>query len=129
MKNILLACICVLVLVGCHQDSEKVRKQKEIYLSLSDVPRRELELEISRVMEKQHLATPGKAMIYLLDTIIDDLPKLNSMIDKTAADSGIQVPPKDPLEEAEDRNKTARVIQAMRQAREGIAEIESDASQ
>ena len=126
MKNILLACLTVLVLIGCDQDSAKVRKQKEIYFSvLSDVSRRVLELEINREMEKQHLATPGKAMIYLLDKNIEYLPQVNSMIDKAAAQSGIQLPLNDPLDQAEDRIKTARMIQAMRQGREAIAEIEA----
>jgi hypothetical protein len=129
MRTILLVSFTLLAVLGCHQDSPKVERQKAIYFSLSDVPRRELEREIARTMETQHLPTPGKAMIYLLDQSIAFLPRVDATVDQAAIQAGIQLPPKDPLNEAETRIKVAQKVQSLLQAREAIARIESEVDQ
>ena len=129
MRSMLLAFLTFSVFLGCHHDSPKVERQKAIYYSLSDVPRGELEREITRTMETQHLPTPGKAMIYLLDQSIAMFPRLDAMVDRAAVQAGIQVPPKDPLDEAEAQIKVARQVQSMLQARAAIARIEAEANE
>jgi len=106
-----------------------VKRQKDIYFSLSDVPRREQEREITKTMETQHLPTPGKAMIYLLDQNIAFLPRVDAMVNQAAIQAGVQLPPKDPLDEAEARIKVAREVRSMLQAREAIARIEAELNQ
>ena len=126
MKNIIFTALALLSLLGCHHDSDKVARQKTIYFSLSDVPRAELGREITRTMEVQHLSSPGKAMIYILDQSIAARPQLEAIVDKAAIQAGIPLPPKDPLDEAEDRIKVAKEIRTMSQARKAIAKIEEE---
>ena len=129
MKSLAFICLSALIILGCgNQDSPKVQRQKEIYFSVSGgVPRQELEKEITRVIDREHLATPGQAMIYLLDQSITYLPKVNSIVEKAASDIGAKLPPEDPLDAIEDQIKLARKIRAMTQARGAIAAIETEA--
>ena len=121
--------LALLTLLGCHHDSEKVARQKAIYFSLSDVPRAELEREITRTMETQNLSSPGKAMIYILDKSIAARPQLEAIVDQATIQAGFQLPPKDPLDEAEDKIRVAREIRTMFQAREAIAKLEEEVDQ
>ena len=124
MRAILLASLTAFVVLGCHYDSPKVERQKAIYFSVSDVPRRELEHGITRTMETQHLPTPGRAMIHILDQSIALLPQVDAMVEQAATKAGVRLPPKDPLDEAEAKIKVARQVRSMLQAREAIARIE-----
>jgi hypothetical protein len=126
LKAIMLASLTAFAVLGCHHDSPKVERQKAIYSSVSDVPHRELEHEIVRAMETQHLPTPGRAMIYLLDQSIAYLPRVDAMVEQAATKAGVRLPPKDPLEEAEAKIKVAREVQSMLAAREAIARIEAE---
>jgi hypothetical protein len=56
-------------------------------------------------------------------------PRLDAMVDRAAVQAGIQVPPKDPLDEAEAQIKVARQVQSMLQARAAIARIEAEANE
>ena len=129
MRTNPLVCLTLFVILGCHHDSSKVRRQKAIYFSVSDVPRAELEQEIARTMESQHLPTPGKAIIYILDQAIVMLPRVDAVVDQAAIQARVQLPPKDPLDEAEDRIKMARKVRSLLQAREAIARIEVESDQ
>src|SRR5437762_12568274 len=124
MRAILFASLAALAVLGCHHDSPKVERQKAIYFSVSDVPRRELEREITRTMETQHLATPGSAMIYLLDKSIEFLPRVDAMVEQAATKAGVHLPPKDPLDEAEANIKVARDVRSMLQPRTEIHRME-----
>lgn len=126
MKAILLAFFTAFAVLGCHDDSPKVERQKAIYFSVSDVPRRELEREIIRTMETQHLPTPGRAMIYLLDQSIAFLPRVDAMVEEAITKAGGHLPPTDPLDEAEAKIKIAREVRSMLQAREAISRIEAE---
>ncbi|MCR4303084.1 MAG: hypothetical protein NUV63_02495 [Gallionella sp.] len=68
-------------------------------------------------------------MIYLLDQSIAFLPRVDAMVDEAAIQAGIQLPPKDPLDETEARIKVAREARSMLQAREAIARIEAEVDQ
>jgi PBP1b-binding outer membrane lipoprotein LpoB len=129
MKSFVFILLSAIFLLGCgNQDSPKVQQQKEIYFSVSGgVPRQELEKEITRIIDRQHLATPGQAMIYSLDQTIAFLPQVNSIVEKAASKTGVQLPPEDALDVAEDQIKLAREIRAMTQAREAIAALEAEA--
>jgi hypothetical protein len=129
MKNIIVTALALLSLLGCHQDSDKVARQKAIYFSVSDVPRVELEREITRNMEIQHLSSPGKAMIYSLDQSIIALPQIEAIVDKAAIQAGIQRPPKNSLDEAEGQIKVAKEIRTLSRARDAIAKIEAETAQ
>ncbi len=126
MKAILLAFLTAFAVLGCHHDSPKVERQKALYFSVSDVPRRELEREITRTMETQHLPTPGRAMIYLLNQSIALLPRVDAMVLEAATRAGTHLPPTDPLDEAEAKIKIAREVRSMLQAREAISRIEAE---
>jgi len=63
-------------------------------------------------------------MIYLLDQSIAFLPRVDAMVEQAATKAGVQLPPKDPLDEAEANIKVAREVRSMLQAREAIARIE-----
>jgi hypothetical protein len=126
MRTIFLVFITLFVMLGCNQDSPKVRQQKAIYFSLSNISQNEQEREITRTMETQHLSTPGKAMIYLLDKNIEFIPKVEAIVKQAANQAGVQLPPNDPLDEADARIKDAREIQSLLQAREEIARIEAE---
>ena len=126
MRAILLASLAAIAILGCHHDSSKVERQKAIYFSVSDVPRRELEREITRTMETQHLPTPGRAMIYLLDQSIALLPRVDAMVEQAATKAGVRLPPTDPSEESEAKIKVAREVRSMLQARQAIARIEAE---
>jgi len=66
-------------------------------------------------------------MIYILDQSIAYLPQVNSIVGKAASETGVKLPPNDPLDAAEDQIKVAREIRAMTQAREAIATLEGEA--
>lgn len=129
MKTMLLLVLTLFIVVGCNSDFPKVTKQKTIYFSVSEVPRKELEKELTRTMESQHLDTPGKAMIYLLDQSIAYLPQVEAMVNQAASQAGSPLPPQDPLDVAEDKIKSARQVRTLLEAREAIARIEMEADQ
>ena len=106
-----------------------MQRQKEIYFSLSDIPKQELEAEIHRTMETQHLSTEGQAMIYLLDKSIAYIPQVNGIVSQAAKQAGVSLPPTDPIVRAEDQIEIARELQALRKAREEIAKLEAGTSQ
>jgi predicted nucleic acid-binding protein len=124
-KALLISCILV-GFTGCHQESPKLSRQKEIYFSLSDVPKQELEKEIHRTMVAQHFNTEGKAMIYLINQSISELPKIEATVNQAAAQAGFTLPKSDPLDDAETKIKLARELQTMLRARKEIGKLESE---
>lgn len=128
-NNSIFLVLTLFLVAGCVSDSPKVRKQKAIYFSVSEVPRKELEKEITRTMEAKHIDTPGKAIIYILDQDIAQLPQVDAIVNQTASQAGMQLVPQNPLEQGEDKIKTSQLIRSLRQAREDIARIEMEAGQ
>ena len=112
--------------LGCKPTpmEAKVQRQKAIYFSVSDVPRKELEKEITRTMKANNLTTPGQAMVFILNKSLSMWPSMKTMIEKATAETGVILPPQDPLDVAEARIKEAREMRAMAQARDAIARIE-----
>jgi hypothetical protein len=129
MRTVVLIILAVLGMSACNQDSPKVARQKAIYFSVSDVPRREQERELARTMENHHFATPGLAMIFLLDQSIAFLPHVDAIVGKAATQASVQLPPKDPLDQAEDQIQLAREVRALATARQEIARIEAEPGQ
>jgi hypothetical protein len=127
MRSILPASFSMLLVLGCHHDSPKVARQKAIYFSITGMARNDE--EIIRTMEREHLPTPGLAMVLILDQCIAQLPQVNAIVAKGAAKAGIVLPPPDPLDQAEERIKTARTIRDMVQARAQIIQLEQEATQ
>ena len=126
MRYLILALLALLAFAGCSQDSAKVSRQKEIYFASMDVPRLELEKEITKTMEKQHLQTLGQAMLYILNQSIASLPLVDGIVSDAIAKTGVTIPPDDPLDAAADRIKLAKQIQALIKARDSIARIEAE---
>ena len=126
MKYLILTLLALLALAGCNQDSAKVSRQKEIYFASMDVPRLELEKEITKTMEKQHLQTQGQAMLYILNQSIASLPLVDGIVSDAIAKAGVTIPPDDSLDAAADRIKLAKQIQALIMARDSIARIEAE---
>ena len=116
----------LLALVGCGEKTpSKVDRQKAIYFAIPEMPR-DGGKEITRIMEARNLATPGQAMIFLLDQNIAGIPRVRSQVRQVAAKVGAELPPPDPLDEAEAQIKEARLVRSMVQARETIARIEGE---
>ena len=84
-SRILSLCVFPTLILGCHRDLPKVRKQKAVFFAVYGGDKRMATKEIERVMQKGSMATPGLAMVDILDRSIVGLPKVEGMVNAAFA--------------------------------------------